>query len=239
MQEIELNEQQTLELLARSPLPTATPTLSSLLPDHPDLHGAADPGYGHQSPQERTAHFTINRGVDSSLAVEAQSEMDISLDVAHYREGSAGAGTAARPAVSTTTRRDGSTQDSPHTLSQLQAHLREEQYQSALGPSLAVLQQQQAQQSALTEQSTPQQLQERQAAYLRGLPPVPRDPEAESAIYGYMKELDRYGEVQALWWCCLWRLSSFVDRCTHCCALWPGASSDSRVPVGCITGRGS
>jgi hypothetical protein len=181
LQEIELNEQQTIELLSRaSPAPQSPPLTYDDLQDHDTVR---------HLPTVRsvavTARAPAEATVDSSLAVEAQSELDISLGALHTTHPSGGHRTAAANKV------DGSTQDSPHTLDRLHAHLQQQVYSSSLGPSLESLRAQETHRTAETDQLSPQQLQERQRTYLRALPKVPRNPEAERDIYAYMKEMDR------------------------------------------------
>jgi hypothetical protein len=182
LQEIELNEQQTLELLTRAP---SVPQLSPLT--YRDLQSDET---ARLLPTVRsvavTARAPAEAAVDSSLAVEAQSELDISLGALHTTHPSAGHRTAAA------IKADGSTQDSPHTLDRLHAHLQQQEYNSSLGPSLESLHAQETLRTVETDQLSPQQLHERQRAYLSALPKVPRNPEAERNIYAYMKEMDRY-----------------------------------------------
>jgi hypothetical protein len=181
LQEIELNEQQTLDLLSRAqPVRQPSPlTYSDLQSDDTVRH----------LPTVRsvavTARAPAEAAVDSSLAVEAQSELDISLGALHTTHPSGGHRTTAANKV------DGSTQDSPHTLDRLHAHLQEHEYSSSLGHSLESLHAQETHRTAETDQLSPQQLHERQRAHLSALPTVPRNPEAERGIYAYMKEMDR------------------------------------------------
>jgi hypothetical protein len=181
LQEIELNEQQTLELLSRaSPAPQSPPLTYNDLQDHDTVR---------HLPTVRsvavTARAPAEAAVDSSLAVEAQSELDISLGAIHTTHRSGGHRTAAA------NKADGSTQDSPHTLDRLHAHLQQQVYSSSLGPSLESLRAQETHRTAETDQLSPQQLHERQRAHLSALPKVSRNPEAERDIHAYMKEMDR------------------------------------------------
>jgi hypothetical protein len=129
LQEIELIEQQTLELLTRAP---SVPQLSPLT--YRDLQSDET---ARLLPTVRsvavTARAPAEAAVDSSLAVEAQSELDISMGVLHTTHPSGGHRSTAANKV------DGSTQDGPHTLDRLHAQLQEQEYSSSLGPSLESL----------------------------------------------------------------------------------------------------
>ena len=83
------------------------------------------------------------------------------------------------------------TQDSPHTLSHLQQHLRHVQAVAARGPSLESLQQQEDRQRAQSEGLSATQLRDKELAYMKTLPKLPRNEARNEDIFAYMRELDQ------------------------------------------------
>ena len=83
------------------------------------------------------------------------------------------------------------TQDSPHTLSHLQQHLRHVQAVAARGPSLESMQQQEDRQRAQSEGLSATQLRDKEIAYMKTLPKLPRNEARNEDIFAYMRELDQ------------------------------------------------
>jgi hypothetical protein len=126
-----------------------------------------------------------HREDDSSVAVEAQSELDISANFLHYPS------EAAQQKRDVATSEQG-TQDSAHTLENLDGYLQQAQRLAAQQPSVSALEQQeQLRISAPAPRLTAEQLRAKERAYLDSLPKVPRNPRTEESLHAYMRELDR------------------------------------------------
>jgi hypothetical protein len=128
-----------------------------------------------------------DREDDSSVAVEAQSELDISANFLHYPSSE-----AARQKRDIATSERG-TQDSDHTLEHLDGYLQQQaQRRAAQQPSVSALEQREQQRmSTPAPRLTAEQLRAKERAYLDSLPKIPRNPRTEESLYAYMRELDR------------------------------------------------
>jgi hypothetical protein len=122
---------------------------------------------------------------DSSVAVEAQSELDISANFLHYPS-------EAAPQRKNVTTSEQGTQDSAHTLEHLDAHLQQAQRLAAQQPSVSALEQREQQRrQAPTAHLSAEQVRAKERAYLDTLLKVPRNPRTEESVHAYMRELDQ------------------------------------------------
>ncbi len=122
----------------------------------------------------------------SMLAHIGSDESDPDTNTLHHTHSN----DSTKPKKSKSTAEHG-TQDSPHTLSQLQQHLRHAQAVAARGPSLESMQQQEDLQRAHSDQLSATQLRDKEIAYMKTLPKLPRNEARHEDIFAYMRELDQ------------------------------------------------